>query len=60
LIGWIIGIGVIASCAGVFVIASRLQRAKQIAATEEARKRMLAIRDSTSSDTSDRMRDGDF
>ena len=43
-----------------FFIGKRLQRAKQRAAAEEARERMVGVRDSSADDTSDRLRHGDF
>ena len=43
-----------------FFIGRLLQRAKQIAATEEARERMVGVRDSSADDTDGRLRDGDF
>ena len=43
-----------------FFIGKRLQRAKQLAAAEEARERMVSMRDSSADDTSDRLRNGDF
>ena len=43
-----------------FFIGKRLQRAKQLAAAEEARERMVSVRDSSAHDTSDRLRNGDF
>ena len=43
-----------------FFNGKRLQRAKQLAAAEEARERMVSVRDSSADDASDRLRNGDF
>ena len=43
-----------------FFIGKRLQRAKQLAAPEEARERMVGVCDGSADDTSDRLRNGDF
>ncbi len=56
-------IGILAvggAAAAAFLIGKKLQRAKQIAAAEEAQKRMVGVRDSNAADTSKRMRNGSF
>jgi len=59
--GAIVVLAIVGVSGGAFYfIGRRLQRAKQIAATEEARERMVGVRDSSADDTDDRLRDGDF
>ena len=57
----IVVLAIVGVSGGAFLfIGRRLQRAKQIEATEAARQRMVGVRDSSADDTDGRMRDGDF
>ncbi len=55
-----IGILAVLAAAGAFLFGRKHQRAKQLAAAEEARERMVGVRDSSADDTSDRLRGGGF
>ncbi len=55
-----IGILIVATSAGAYLVGEKLQRAKQIAAVGEAQEKMVGVRDSNANDTSKRMRDGGF
>ena len=56
----IVVLAIVGAAGGAYFIGQKLQRAKQLAASEEARERMVGVRDSSADDTSDRLRDGDF
>ena len=60
MIVWISILAVVAVGAGAYYVATKLQKAKQATFAEEVRQKMASVRDSSSDDTADRMRDGDF
>lgn len=60
MIVWISILAVVAVGAGAYYVATKLQKAKQATSAEEVRQKMASVRDSSSDDTADRMRDGDF